>query len=153
MKPISLLIIYFLIEGCSNNRPDPEFTSWEGTWKSSSGSSSFTETWTRINTQMWSGTGTWRINDSISYQEKLSLRKNGKDWVYSAIAPGQNNEQSVEFMLSLFTDSTWVFTNPKHDFPNKIEYELLSSRMMKVDVTGIEKGKPRSLSFSLIKKP
>ena len=85
--------------------------------------------------------------------DKGLFRYNGKDCVYSALAPDQNNEQSVDFMLSLFTDSTWVFVNPKHDFPNKIEYQLLSSRMMKVDVTGIEKGKPRSLSFSLIKKP
>jgi hypothetical protein len=153
MKPIGLLAIIFLIAGCGNNSPVPDFTSWEGTWKTSSGSSSFTETWTKTNTQLWSGTGTWRENDSISYEEKLSLRYNGKDCVYSALAPDQNNEQSVDFMLSLFTDSTWVFVNPKHDFPNKIEYQLLSSRMMKVDVTGIEKGKPRSLSFSLIKKP
>ena len=153
MKPFGLLTIIFLIAGCSNNSAIPDFTSWEGTWETSSGSSSFTETWTKTNTQLWSGTGIWRENDSISYEEKLSLRYNGKDCVYSASAPDQNNEQSVDFMLSLFTDSTWVFVNPKHDFPNKIEYQLLSSRMMKVDVTGIEKGKPRSLSFSLIKKP
>lgn len=151
MKPISLLLIIFLIEGCSNNRPVAEFTSWEGTWESSSDSSSFTETWIRINTQKWSGTGTWRINDSISYQEKLSLRKNGKDWVYSAKAPGQNNEQCVDFRLSQYTDSTWVFTNPNHDFPEKIVYQLLPSRKLKVEVSGIEKGKPKSFNLSLNK--
>lgn len=153
MKPINYLALILLISGCENNLPDPNFTSWEGTWETSSGTSSFTETWTKKNAQLWSGTGTWRENDSISYKEKLSLRYNGKDWVYTALAPDQNNEQSVDFMLSLFIDSSWVFVNPKHDFPNKIVYQLLSPKKMKVDVTGIEKGKPRSLSFSFIKKP
>ena len=153
MKPIGYLALIFLISGCENNSPAPDFTSWEGTWETSSGSTSFTETWTKNDTQTYSGTGTWRENDSISYEEKLSLCYNGKDWIYAAITPDQNNEQAVDFKLSKSSDSTWVFVNPKHDFPNKIVYQLLSPGKMKVDVTGIEKGKPRALSFSLIKKP
>jgi hypothetical protein len=45
-----------------------------------------------------------------------------------------------------------VFENPKHDYPQKIRYQLNSDKSLIATISGIQKGKESSESYLMQKK-
>jgi hypothetical protein len=146
------LSLALLLFSCSSETKELNFKDWIGTWHNTDPQSQFTEEWEQISDTKYKGTGSWYANDSIVYQEQIELIYNESAWKYCVLAPGQNKDEIVEFQLTSFTDSSWTFTNPTHDFPKKILYTLLSPITMKVHVTGHEDGKMKELLFDLKRK-
>jgi hypothetical protein len=46
-------------------------------------------------------------------------------------------------------DSLLVFTNPKHEYPNKISYQLNKDKTVKTTISGIIKGKKSSETYTI----
>ena len=56
------------------------------------------------------------------------------------IAKVSHNELPILFKLTESANSTFVFQNPSHDFPKKIEYKIVSKNEMLVTVGNKERG-------------
>ena len=72
--------------------------------------------------------------------------------IYLAMVKGENNNKAIPFQMTKDGDSLLVFENPKHDYPNKIEYRLLKNKSLSISISGKEKGKRNSETYLLVKK-
>ena len=68
--------------------------------------------------------------------ETLKLTRRDTNIVYSAVVRGQNANKPVDFRLTEAYSDEFVFENPKHDDPQKINYFLLGNREMQVTTEG-----------------
>jgi hypothetical protein len=126
-----------------------------------------------INTQLDFLLGTWKVEGREQYEvwekggkeelkghgfkmksqqkhitETLVIRKQHEQWVYEATVPDQNEGKSIAFVLKVEGDSLYSFENPRHDFPQKIQYRILDARRLEVMVSADSQG----FSYRLVKQ-
>ncbi|HEY0356451.1 MAG TPA: hypothetical protein VGC29_09615, partial [Flavisolibacter sp.] len=54
---------------------------------------------------------------------------------YNPTVPDQNEGKEVSFILNEIKEGQYIFQNPEHDFPKKIQYEP-GSEILKVTISG-----------------
>lgn len=59
----------------------------------------------------------------------------------------QNSGEAIKFRLAKKRKKKLIFINPKHDFPQKIEYKLKSAQVLQVQISGMVRGKIRKVNF------
>lgn len=104
--------------------------------------------------------GTWQVNDKQAFEEwtfedgifagssykvkngiksvseTLTIENKPDGIVYTATVLDQNEGKGIPFTLNQDIGELISFENPGHDFPNKIQYKLVDSEEMTVDVLG-----------------
>jgi len=86
--------------------------------------------------------------DTVQY-ETVQLVQRGIDLFYIPTVSDQNESQPVEFKLTIFTDSTLVFENPEHDFPQKISYINYRGDSLLAEISGMFEDEPAAIKFPL----
>ncbi len=75
--------------------------------------------------------------NSYSQTEKIAIIFNDEDLIYAATVESQNEGRTIKFPLKSYTDSSLVFANPNHDFPNIITYTFLSDSLLIIHVESL----------------
>ncbi len=97
--------------------PAPEFIA--GDWCAVQGEQQFEERWTSAEGgAMYAVARSFR-SGRLSGFEFLRIEAEGESWVYRAQPGGQS---ATDFARIESADRRFVFTNPDHDFPQRIEY-------------------------------
>lgn len=79
----------------------------------------------------------YRIKDGRKERsETLSIKKIGKQLIYAATVPDQNDGRTILFTLNEDIKDYWSFENPNHDFPKRIQYKKLNPTKIQVTVLG-----------------
>jgi hypothetical protein len=104
----------------------------EGEWEESPGIG-YRETWQRTGNKMI-GAGYMHSGASFSQVEELNMTIADSTIIYQAIVFNQNAGQQIDFYLKHFSDSTLVFENAKHDFPNSIAYQFINDSLLSIKV-------------------
>jgi hypothetical protein len=120
-------LIYFLIvtvaPGCM---PAPDHISRlehiEGFWEMKQGDKSIVEYWRKVSDDGYSGGSFIVKNSDTTVMELLKIVEGKDDLFYIPTVFGQNEDKPVKFRLSSFTDTSYTFRNPTHDFPKTITY-------------------------------
>jgi hypothetical protein len=110
-----------------------------GTWVIHEGSKTQVESWS-VQESGLTGRGLVLNNADTTFIEELTISKWNNDWVYQARVSGQNNGQPIQFMLENQTNHLIAFANYKHDFPQRIVYELISDNDLQVYIEGPRDG-------------
>lgn len=80
------------------------------------------ENWELVDSTHWSGLGYVLAGaDTVSIEE-LRLVRNGDAIAYGARLAMQNGGEWVDFAMQPTGNDTLLFTNPGHDFPQRITY-------------------------------
>ncbi len=90
-------------------------------WISSTGETKSYEHWQKIDDEHFVGGSETVKNGDTLFSETLKLEKQTEGIFY--IADVKHNPAPVKFKLIEVTDTSAVFVNPDHDFPQKISYE------------------------------
>lgn len=117
--------------------------------------------------------GTWQIEGKLTFEswklsgnrlvgESYKLRDNQKyisetlkievlddNIIYTATVKNQNAGKGIPFELAPVKEKLYSFENLTHDFPNKIQYKVLSKTELLVNVLGKE---GKGFSYKLIKQ-
>lgn len=115
--------------------PFPDFL--QGTWQQ--GDQEAFEHWDQVGDGVLKGISYSAADGRMVVSEYLEIARHGTDIVYSATVLGQNQGQPVQFTLSE-SDSAYTFTNPAHDFPQRIVYRPVNEREVLVQVSGGQEG-------------
>jgi Outer membrane protein beta-barrel domain/Domain of unknown function (DUF6265) len=110
----------------------------EGTWFMATDRGDRLETWRIVDDSTMQGRG-FRIradNGDTVTLETIQLLLRDQKITYRVIARGQNNEQAIVFDLTSAYIDEFIFENPKHDDPQKIQYNLLGNREIQVKTEG-----------------
>jgi hypothetical protein len=79
------------------------------------------------------------------------MKQKGEALYYIATVKGQNNDKPVTFVRNDTIEKQLVFENPKHDFPQKIVYSMITKDSIVIEISGMQQGKLSSERFSMKK--
>lgn len=160
-KIIPILILILSLTSCKKHDTNGKVIVYEelykanwllGNWEKTDSLGTLLEIWKTQNDSTMSGQSYYIINkkDTI-HKETIELLQNGKLLVYSTTITGENNDEPVAFQLTKDEDSLLVFENPKHDYPQKITYQLKKDKSILATVSGKQNGKMSSESYPMKK--
>jgi hypothetical protein len=124
-----------------------------GEWENKSAEGELTERWKKENDSVYLGESYFVVgqNDTVFAEHVRLVEANGK-LAYIVTVPGQNKELPVSFEMTSATGNQITFENPKHDFPNKIIYNLVEKDSLIAEISGIKNGKPNTERFVMKKR-
>ncbi len=104
-----------------------------GTWKMEN--QEVYEHWDKLNDRTMKGFTYKMADDLMVITEYLDLSRTGNEITYTATVLNQNQGKGITFYHTP-SDSSFVFENPEHDFPKRIEYRKISDKEIFVTVSG-----------------
>jgi len=120
-----------------------ERVSWlQGCWELSSGQRTVEEQWMAPRGGVMIGMGRTVRGGALVEYESVVIRQQGDRLAYEAHPSG---EPSAVFLSSTLNESTVVFENPQHDFPQKVGYQRRRAWSLLAWVEGTEKGQTRRI--------
>ena len=81
--------------------------------------------------------------------EQIQLLAENNTLFYIPTLTNQNKGLPVRFALKSSTDSSLLFENSSHDFPQLISYQKIGVDSLFAEVSGTSKGKARSEKFRM----
>lgn len=135
---LSIAVVAFIFFSCTNQKHSPFgdiLQKLEGEWQEAPGVG-YREAW-EFGGRGMVGAGYMHAGETFAQTESLAIVISDSTLVYQATVPDQNEGQTISFPLTAHTDSTLVFTNPEHDFPNVIAYRFISHSLLHIDVQSL----------------
>ncbi len=163
----SFILLSILAVGCSAPQPPANTTgkidqpapatidldALIGEWQDvqDSGRTVFNEHWSRHTDGSMQGLGFVLSGKDTVFIEHLGILNIDSTLHYAATIRSQNNGQAVLFKLVQDQDSL-VFTNPVHDFPQRIVYAPAGPDHWHVTVSGMQKGEAQQDRYHFHRK-
>jgi len=115
-----------------------------GCWQAVSPRRTVEESWMAPRGRSMIGVSRTVQGDSLAEYELVVLREQGAVLVYEAHPSGQ---PGAVFRSRELTDSSVVFENPAHDYPQRIGYRRVGTDSLLVWIDGAIGGRPRRVDF------
>lgn len=92
----------------------------------------------------------YKIKEGVKrVSENLEVKVNQNQIIYTATVFNQNQGKGIPFTLNTANKEIFSFENPEHDFPNKIQYKVLSETELHVSVLGKD---GKGFSYKMMKQ-
>lgn len=122
-----------------------------GTWENKTSRGSIYETWSKVNDTEFSGKSyALKERDTILFESIRLVQEEGTLF-YIPTVKKQNAGLPVRFALKVTTDTTLVFENPQHDFPQMISYTKIDKTHLIAEISGVKNGQARKQVFPMQK--
>lgn len=118
-----------------------------GTWKMRTTKGYTCEQWKSLGDTALSGRSYKITGTDTTIEEQMMLIKRGADILYIPTVNGQNNGQPVIFKLISAFNGTYTFSNPKHDYPQLIVYQLASKNTLNAWIDGTYNGQQKRIDY------
>lgn len=123
-----------------------------GEWEKSDSLGILKETWISKDDSTFVGQSYYIQNKKDTlHDEQIELVQDSEHLIYKATVKGENNDAPIPFQMTKDEDSLLVFENPKHDYPQKIQYKLLKNGSLIATVSGKQNGKNSSENYPMNK--
>lgn len=124
-----------------------------GEWEKSDSLGILKETWISKDDSTFVGQSYYFQNKKDTFHdEQIELVQDGEHLIYKTTVKGENNDAPIPFQMTKDEDSLLVFENPKHDYPQKIQYKLLKDGSLIATVSGKQNGKNSSQNYPMTRK-
>lgn len=150
-----LVMVFFA--GCKSAAPTAgsldTFKFLLGQWEFRKGQMTYFEQWHASSDHLMQASS-YILKDGKDtvHSEQIKLVKRDGDFYFIPHVSNQNNQQPVEFKIVNYNDSSFVATNPQHDFPKRIRYLKKNKDYMVAYVDdGLEQPKQK-IEFHFIRK-
>jgi hypothetical protein len=121
-----------------------------GEWEKTDSLGTLREIWERLDDSTFIGLSYYIQNEKDTlHNEQVELMQNGDHLIYTATIKGENNDSPIPFQMTKDEDSLLVFENPKHEYPQKIQYKLIKNRSIVATISGKQNGKNSAENYSL----
>ncbi|MES2417682.1 MAG: DUF6265 family protein [Bacteroidota bacterium] len=124
-----------------------QFSFLLGNWEMSTPKGKITETWYQNKGSLNGKSYRHTLNGDSILLETLVIKKIDGFYTYCSTVKGQNDNMAVNFKLISDKDSTYIFENAAHDFPQQIVYQNRGKTMLLAWIEGKIKGKNRKSEF------
>lgn len=119
-----------------------------GDWEHTEGKDTTGECWQRVSPSTWEGYGfAVRQGDTVRTEDLRLVQLGGAIFYVSKV---QHNELPVAFRLAQSADSSCVFENVRHDFPQRILYSR-SGNSLSARIEGETNGETRAVDYTFLK--
>ncbi len=117
----------------------------QGCWARTSGQRTVEEQWMAPRGKTMMGMSRTVQGDRVVEYEFLILREQGDQLAYEAHPSGQ---PTAVFVSRTIDESSVVFENPEHDFPQRVAYRRDGPDALTAWIEGTMKGTPRRVEFA-----
>jgi hypothetical protein len=124
-----------------------------GNWENKMDDGILSETWKKENDSTFSGTTYFIINkkDTV-HSETILLTQLNDELIYRPTVKGQNDDKPIDFIMTSDSENTFVFENPKHNYPQKIVYKKVNENSLVATISGMQQGKQSTESYPMKRK-
>lgn len=143
----SLIVLILLVASLAPHSATAQVAGLQwitGCWERRTATSVVTEQWTRPRAHMMLGTSQTTRGDSTTEYEQLRIFDRGTQVVYGAMPSGQ---PPAEFVATGVSDTLVVFSNPTHDFPQRVIYRRRGTDSLLARIEGTRGGQVRGVDF------
>jgi hypothetical protein len=157
MKRILMLLTVMICVSFTGLRQNSVFdelnTLTGGTWIMKTRKGMICEQWQKKNNRLLSGRSFQISGADTSWLENLELSVTGEVITYHSQVNGQNDGKAIPFTLTASKDGQFIFSNPVHDFPQRIIYQFVTKDSIHAWIDGKINGKERKSDFYYVRKP
>lgn len=119
-----------------------------GTWKMNTKRGAVCEEWKRVNKKYLQSKGYMIRGKDTILTEKIALTNTKEGIFYTSTVEDQNGKLPIAFKMTGSENNEFVFENPKHDFPKRIVYKLISADSLHAYIDdGTETGKRQDFYY------
>jgi len=123
-----------------------------GEWEKTDSLGTLREIWERLDDSTFVGLSYYIQNEKDTlHNEQVELMQNGEHLIYTATIKGENNDSPIPFQMTKDEDSLLVFENPKHEYPQKIQYKLMKNGSLIATISGKQNGKNSAENYPMNK--
>ena len=122
----------------------------QGCWELASKDRTVEEHWMAPRGKSMLGVSRTVRGDELVEYELVVVREEGDELIYEAHPSGQ---ASASFPARIVSDSSVVFENSSHDFPQRIGYERTGSDSLIAWIEGSREGQARRIEFPYRRVP
>lgn len=105
------------------------------------------ERWKKINSNKYSSQGFKVSGNDTTWLEQVELVRTGNTINYVSLVKDQNEGKAVPFRLIEAANNQFVFSNPEHDYPQRIIYHFVSQDSLHAWIDGKNNGKDARSDF------
>jgi|SRR5215217_4943991 len=116
-----------------------------GTWKMKKKDGYTCERWIKVSDNELKSTAFNIKGKDTSIYESVSLANKNGAIAYTVI--GADNSKPVTFKLTSVKNNQFIFSNPTHDFPQRVVYHFVKPDSIHAWVDGKYKGKTERIDF------
>ena len=98
------------------------------------------EYWHIESDSLMKGVAMYVLKGDTNFFENITIEARDGEIYYCPIVAGQNAGEAVFFKLVFAQDTSFVFENPKHDFPQKVVYEFHLPDNLYAYIEGMDEG-------------
>ena len=117
----------------------------QGCWRSTRGETTIEEQWMAPRGGAMLGMGRTVRGSTLAEYELVLIKEQEGHLAYEAHPSGQ---PTATFMATTASDSSVVFENPQHDFPQRVGYRRNGADALDAWIEGQANGKSRRVDFS-----
>ncbi len=151
MKGLFAIILVLYLASFVPDVSVKKFAWLEGEWKLD-GQESY-EVWQIHSDTLMAGGSFHEAGNDFVRDESIELKvENGQFYYIPTVYYGSKVPKPVRFVMTSFTDTSFVAENQQHDFPQVIRYTLLSPKRMVATISGPIKGKQKEIVFQYDKE-
>ena len=156
MKNITSLALIVLLVSCQNKSENKfekiEKMNWLiGNWENNTKESVFREIWKKQSDSSYTAESFVLVAKDTVFFENVKLFQRNDSLFYTVSVKNQNGEKPVSFYATKIDKKEFIFENPKHDFPTKISYNLITSDSIIAQISGKKDGKELKEDFPMKK--
>ena len=158
MKNVIVIVVCVLFISCQNksekNFEQLEKMNWLiGNWENKMDDGILSETWKKENDSTFSGKSYFIVNSKDTvHSETIILTQLNDELIYRPTVKGQNDDKPIDFIMTSDSENTFVFENPKHNYPQKIVYKKVNENSLVATISGMQQGKQSTESYPMKRK-
>lgn len=133
----AIVVVLFLSFTVNKEKNVSPFRWLEGSWTMKVKRGMITETWQANNDSSLLGISKMiTLAGDERVMENLELMYTAGNFYYVSTVCGQNNNQPVSFVITSYSEKSFVAENPEHDFPRRIGYTLVNKDSIHAFIDG-----------------
>lgn len=155
---ISFLCLMLTVISCKESDSDTtekekiKEASWLiGKWENQTVDGILSENWEKLNDSTLVGKCFFIKNKDTLHFETIQLQQVGEELSYNTTIIGQNANKPIVLPEMESTENALAFENNSNDYPQKINYNLISKDSLSTEISGVQIGKPTSEKHVLLK--
>lgn len=120
-----------------------------GTWENKTSRGIIFETWTKMSDNELFGKSYFINEKDTVVFETIRLVQETDGLFYIPTVKNQNDGLPVRFAAKSISETQLVFENPQHDFPQVISYTKITPDSLVAEISGVNNGQERKLTFPM----
>lgn len=151
MKKIKLILLIALpalvFQSCEEKQGHFKMEELVGNWKDEGTNKQFYEEWKASESGL-EGLGFVLSKGDTIMIENMNMVERDSNLEFEVRVNNQNRGQVISFKATDCSENFVAFENPEHDFPQSIEYSLVSKNELKVTLSGVERDEQKEVEFN-----